>query len=224
MRPIVFGAVLAFTTAAHAGGGIKGSVVFDGEPPAPKKITPTTDTAICGQQNLVDESLIVDPKTKGVRSVAIWIKGSKRSKKDEAPIIDNRRCRYEPHLVIARAGEPLTIRNRDPFLHTTKAQTDKGKVLFNVALPVRDQTVERKLAKPGAYELVCDVHTWMKGWALVLEDEIATVTADDGTFALTDLPAGMHTLELWHETLGSKTVTVEAKDGLTAETTIRWKR
>lgn len=48
----------------------------------------------------------------------------------------------------------------------------------------------------------CDVHPWMLAWHLPLDHPYGTVTADDGTFSIADLPAGTHKLTLWHEVLG----------------------
>lgn len=205
---------------------VKGRVTFPGEAPAPKPIVATVDTAICGQQGLVEETLVVSEKTRGVRSVVVWVEGSKGGATEDQPVIDNWRCRYEPHVVIARAGKPVKIRNRDVFLHTTQAVRDggKGKPAFNVAMPTKGFEVTKTFDKPGLYALHCDVHTWMKGWAAVLVDEIAAVTDEDGAFTLKGLPPGKHTLRLWHEALGDKSVAIEVVPEGTAEIAIEWKR
>lgn len=208
--------VTGAATPASAAGTVTGQVRFEGEAPKPTALEATTDSAICSQQELVDESLIVHATTKGVRSVVVWIEGSKGgAKASAAPTIDNYRCRYAPHVVIGRVGEKITIRNRDRFLHTTQATNAKGNSLFNVALPIRNQAVKKSFKARGFYPLRCDVHPWMRGWAAILDDELAAVTDDTGKFTIAGLPAGSHKLRLWHETLGEKTVEITVGDGET---------
>src|SRR5688572_17709898 len=113
----------ALAIAAPTTGTITGKVMLEEglEIKAPEKIVPTTDAAICSQQDLVDESLLADPKTRGVRNVAIWVEGTKAPKLESAPVIDNFRCRYEPHVLIVPEGTEVIVRNRDRFLHTSQA-------------------------------------------------------------------------------------------------------
>ncbi len=58
----------------------------------------------------------------------------------------------------------------------------------------------------------CDVHKWMGAWIVVAEHPYYAVTGKDGTFRLDNVPAGTHTVKIWHEKLGKqeKEVTVTA--------------
>jgi hypothetical protein len=98
--------------AAPASGTVRGTLTFSGDAPAPAKIDPQTDREICSAQELVDESLLVDGKTRGVKNVAVWIE------KTKAPpattyTLDNSGCRFEPHVLIVPAKTEVTIRNKD---------------------------------------------------------------------------------------------------------------
>ena len=213
----------AGAAAAEDTGEIRGRVVYEGAPPTPKKLEPTSDTDFCRKQVLVDESLVVDPKTRGLRSVAVWVEGTKAPDASEKPVIDNYLCRYATHVVIAHVKRPVLIKNNDPFLHTTQAKTKSGKTIFNIAFPVKGQTTTKKFKRRGFYSLHCDVHTWMLGWAVVLDGEIATTTHAQGEFTLRGVPPGKHTVHLWHETLGERTVPVEVKAGGFASVDLSWK-
>ena len=204
-------------------GVLKGRIIFTGKSKKPTKITPTTDTSICGLQDLVDESLIVDDKTKGLASAVIWIAGSKRNgkSKKESVLLDNYRCRYEPHVMILHTDQKLKIRNKDRFLHTTQALLGK-KSKFNVALPTKNQTVKKRFSKPGFYSIHCDVHDWMKAWVAVFKDEVATVSSMTGEFNLEGLPLGKQKLNMWHETLGQKTIDVVIKKSTDESIEIKW--
>lgn len=202
-------------------GRIEGVVQFGGAKiPVPAKIEPTTDTTICSQQGLVEESLLVDEKTRGVMNVVAWVEGSKAATPVDDPQLDNRRCRYEPHVLVVAAGDKVTIKNRDRFLHTTQAKLN-DRPLFNVALPVHNQTVQKRFKKPGRYAVHCDVHPWMRGWVVVMDGEISAVSDVQGSFTLDGVPAGSHTIRLWHETLGEASVPVVVKAAETAKTVVK---
>ena len=74
-------------------------------------------------------------------------------------------------------------------------------------MPTRNQTVPRKLEKPGMVVVRCDVHAWMSAYLLVTDSPFA-VTGADGSFSLAGLPPGSYTVTAWHERLGEKAATV----------------
>lgn len=207
---------------AVAAPNVSGKIVFEGTPPVPKKIEPTTDAAICGQQDLVDESLLVDAKTKGVQNVVVRVEDTKAPAK--AGRLDNYRCRFDPHVLIVPAGTGVTIGNRDRFLHTAQAKSSEGRSIFNVPLPQKDSEVKKKVEKPGAYSVHCDVHDWMRAWIFATGGEITAISGADGSFELDGLAPGKYKLKLWHETLGEKTADVVVAADKPATLEIRWAR
>jgi hypothetical protein len=58
----------------------------------------------------------------------------------------------------------------------------------------------------------------MAGWVVVQEHPYYAVTDVEGSFRITNVPAGKHKVEVWHETLGKQTKEVEVKAG--AETKV----
>jgi hypothetical protein len=59
----------------------------------------------------------------------------------------------------------------------------------------------------------CDVHSWMNSYIGVVSNPFFAVTGDDGTFDLSELPAGTYTIEAWHEKYGTQTQEVTVGDG-----------
>jgi hypothetical protein len=56
--------------------------------------------------------------------------------------------------------------------------------------------------------LHCDVHPWMRAYAVVTADGFFAVSGEDGAFAIAGLPPGTYELEAWHPTLGVRTAKV----------------
>jgi plastocyanin len=119
--------------------------------------------------------------------------------------IDQKECRYHPHVFGIRAGQPLDILNSDPTLHNIHAQPSANQE-FNVGQPVQGMKTTRTFtAREVMVPFKCDVHGWMNAYAGVLDHPYFAVTNLDGRFELKSLPPGTYTVEAWHERLGAAT-------------------
>jgi hypothetical protein len=97
------------------------------------------------------------------------------------------------------------------MLHTTQAQRDDGRPMFNVALPVPGINMTKPIGAAGIIRLSCNIHPWMRGW-IVATGDAAAVSAADGRFSIDNVPPGTYELRVWHETLKgfSQKITVSA--------------
>jgi len=196
---------------AAATGSIKGTVIFEGEAPDRKKLKRDTDP-FCAKTEKLDEEIVVE---KGkLRDVLVRIKnGSVPTVQPPATpvIIDQRECMYTPRVVGMIAGQKLEIRNSDGTFHNVRG-TLSGKLLWNKPHPTGEPPLklDPSAAKAGdVVEIVCDVHAWMKAYAVVQDHPFFAVTVPDGVFEITGLAPGTYTLEAWHPKLGLKTLTVK---------------
>ena len=128
--------------------------------------------------------------------------------------IDQKECRYHPHVFGMRVGQQLEISNSDPTLHNIHA-TPKSNTEFNNGQPIQGMKMthtftQREVMVP----FKCDVHGWMNAYVGVLDHPYFATTGTDGTFSLKSLPPGTYTNEAWHERLGASTqsVTLGAKE------------
>ena len=89
---------------------LTGQVVFDGTPPAPKRVKITKDQDICGKYDLIDESLVVNRTNNGIRDVIVSLRLDRdqavtchdsyaESEKSEV-YLDNKCCRFDPHVTV----------------------------------------------------------------------------------------------------------------------------
>lgn len=193
-------------------GNVTGRVVLEGTPPPNASIKMTAD-AVCLRENkdgATFESYIVD--NGGLENVFVYVKDGLSGYYFEAPSegvnLDQKGCRYHPHVFGLQVGQPLEISNSDPTLHNVHAVA-KVNQEFNIGQYVAGmKTTKRFTAREVMVPFKCDVHGWMSAYAGVLDHPYFAVTANGGKFELKDLPAGTYTIEAWHEKLGTRTESV----------------
>ena len=220
----LLGFLIAASGVASAGapGTVAGTVrVSDPARHAPAALPVFKNKEVCGD-SVPDDRLLIGPEG-GLRYAVVTIEGVRAGKKTERDLtvtLDNRGCRFEPHVQTAEVGQWLDLRNSDPVLHNADARLGQD-TLFNVALtPGRE--VRKPLARPGLVAITCDVrHTWMNAFVAVADHPYHTVTDAYGAFEIRDVPPGTYTLRIWHETLGTlaQQVTVTAGGTATADVT-----
>ena len=193
-------ALSALTSTAMAAGTIQGTVKAAMPCPLPPAHPVVKDAGVCGK-DAPNEAVLVDKKGR-LRNVVVFLKDVPFAGKP-APIanaaLDQKQCRYFPHVQALTVGTPLSLMNNDAILHNVHAN-DTGMTVFNVAMPIKGQKLPIPMRKPGLMKLQCDAgHTWMNGWIYVFDHPFFAVTDDKGAFAIKDVPAGEYTVELWHE-------------------------
>jgi plastocyanin len=206
---------------AWAGGTIAGKVVFEGTPPPPKAIQfgAEKQCALAHQHGAptVEDIVVNDNGTLKWVLVRLTEVAGEFPVPTEPVVIDQQGCVFLPHVSLARVGQPVEFRNSDPVLHNVRGAS-KQKQGFNVAQPVQGSKTTRIFKNPEIGMLLrCDVHFWMASYLHVLPHPFAAVTQAEGTFTISDVPAGTYTLEAWHEKLGTQTQQVTVEDGGSSE-------
>ncbi|HEX5442647.1 MAG TPA: hypothetical protein VFW87_02405, partial [Pirellulales bacterium] len=127
-------------TPVHAAGwgNLTGQFVYDGTPPKPKPI-PTDKEPMCAKHQVKDETIVVGGDG-GLANVVIFVSSKKPKvnpdlKKDlpKTVIIDNKGCRFEPHILPMEVSQTLEIHNSDPFSHNSNV-SPLGQVGINPLL------------------------------------------------------------------------------------------
>ncbi len=204
-------------------GAVEGFVrLVDNAIPSSTTVENTTDPDVCGRQHTL-EDLLVSPENRGIRYAIAALVGVP---KDRVPgrlpkrvVLDNRDCRFDPHVSVARVGDTIVTTNGDPTLHTTHYY---GVLRGNISLPASGMVVSRLVRLPGMISVLCDVHGWMKSFIRVDEHPYHAVTDERGYFRISGVPPGSYTLESWHEKLGARKVSVRIERGITSRIEIEY--
>ena len=203
---------------AAKAGNVGGRVTFEGTPPANEKI-PMGSDPVCARENsggVSFDTVVVD--NGGLENVFVYVKDGLGDYyfdvPTEAVTLDQKGCRYTPHVLGLRVGQPLEIVNSDATMHNVHALPSVNSE-FNFSQHLTGMKQQKTFtAREVMVRFKCDVHTWMSAYAGVLDHPYFAVTANGGQFQLKGLPAGTYTVEAWHETLGtaSQSVTLGEKE------------
>jgi len=231
------------------GGTITGKVTMMGGKPIPKGFTLVTfpDPVYCGRIStgtgwrLLDEFMIAPDG--GLKDVVVMLVDVPRGKPFTftPPAIEAKDCRFLPFISVVRDQQPVTVVNMDPVMHDIQAYETSHlgpRVLFNTPLPMNPHhrrnvgadSHEHLAGEPiqqivhltkgrKIFVMQCGFHAYMESWGMAVENPYYAVTAEDGTFTLTEVPPGEYTLVAWHPQAGAmleRKVTVSAKQSATA--------
>jgi hypothetical protein len=212
----LFAAALVFSGRAAAGqadytpikvengGTVTGTVKWTGPVPKIPKLPITKNTDICDPQMQKTrdlERLEINSDGNGVANTVVFLRGVTRGKAMDLPearqTLDQRTCRYVPHIMLVPQGGVLKIESSDAVLHTVQMF---GVATNNVPFPFQNQFIPVTLQRNGVVELKCNAgHVWMNANMLVVKHPYYAVTDERGEFKLTDVPAGEYEIVAWHE-------------------------
>lgn len=213
-RLLVLTALLAFAApaAAQQWGTIKGRIVWgaNGMPEVKAEIV-TKDQKHCLEKGpVLSDEWVVDPKSKGVRYVYVWLVDEKgknlpihpnlKKVPAEAVEVDQPCCKFDPHAVALRQGQKLLVKNSSPVAHNVDWKgiipTQGNNTLVGAGQKVE---IEPKASR-YPISVSCGIHPWMKGYVRVFDHPYFAVTKADGTFEIKNVPAGKCRIVIWHET------------------------
>ena len=196
---------------------LSGTITTTAKGAAPVRVT--MDQKVCGDQ-LPDEAVVVDAQGRLANAVVI-VSGVKRQPSAEA-LVTNDKCRFAPRVQLIPGKVTVKTTSHDQVLHTTNAQLENGRTLFNVALPFPGITIAKAIASNTNVRLSCNTHPWMRGW-LVVTDEAAAVSSADGRFTIDNIPPGTYDVRVWHESLKGAPQKVTVSAGKPAEVSFQLK-
>jgi plastocyanin len=197
---------------------VRGIVKFT----APRPLMTVIGGECCpGASPAVDESTVVNDNGT-LRNVVVYVKdGPKVESSGEKlgpAVLDQKDCRYEPHVLAVRTGVPIDVSSHDPTLHNVHVMATVN-AAENFSESAIGATHRLKFGYAETIHVKCDVHPWMSTYICVMDHPFFAVTGKDGTFEIPRLPSGTYTLVAWHEKYGSieRPFTVDGSKGTAVE-------
>jgi hypothetical protein len=178
---------------------------------------------------VVDESLVVNAQNKGIANVVVFLylaKGEKTPPIHESykesekmdVLLDNVKCRFEPHVVAVRTTQTLLVGNKDGFGHNTNVTTFVNQPQ-NVIVPAGGQLkINFSSVETTMSPIACNIHPWMKAYAVIKDHPYIGISDKDGNVSIKNVPAGNWTFQIWHERPGFVTA------GTQGGKPVKWER
>lgn len=186
-------------------GTLSGRVRVEGVPRSLPPLRVYKHTQFCGP-HVPDESLLVNQHG-GLGNVVVTVHAVDAPRKARLAVplreiaLDNRECRFVPHVQAAQVGTRVLLLNSDAILHDAHAFMGADTV-FNEGLPTW-RRVRKTLARAGVVRILCELHrAWMSAYIVVTTTPYFAVTDHEGGFVIDGLPAGAYSVRFWHERLG----------------------
>ena len=227
------------------GGSISGSVSLKGNPPPPimEDLNKGKNVEFCVTHPDTKEGNIrprqkVVAKGGKLSGTVVFIENLTKGKawNWKNTNFDFKTCDIFPKVAVVKkatkaekkAGGVASITNHDSdILHNPHGYSVAGasrKTLFNKPLPNKGDIAEvsKNLArfkkkKDKHFFLQCDQHNFMEADARIVWNPYFAVTGADGSFKITDIPAGKYKVTAWHPYVGEVTSEVTVAGGADAK-------
>ncbi len=216
-------------------GAVEGQFLLDGDIPKLAPLdTAGKDAEICPPGSIPDESLIVDPQSKGIANVVLYL--SKPPDKihpdlaasaEKEIVFDQKGCRFLPRVLFVRTDQTVLLKSGDATPHNTRASPFINMGLNVIVSPNDRKGIPVQMPRPETtppFPVKCDIHAWMEARWIVRDHPYVAISDKDGKFKIDKLPAGTHEFRVWEEPIylvtgpiekgGKLTVTVKADETL----------
>ncbi len=172
--------------------------------------------AFCGGTitGTVDASI---PKYKG--DAVVYLLGVKGPVTPQRASVDQKSLVFVPHVTAVPVGSTVDFKNNDKVNHNIFSASAAKKFNLGTYNPGMSKPVT--FDKPGAINLLCNVHSEMSAWVVVTENQYAAVSEHDGKFTINNVPAGTYKITAWSEKLKAQETSVTVADGKTATVAIK---
>ena len=230
--------VSGFTDSALAGGDVEGKVIFTGKliPPKEFPFSKFPNSEFCkknpqksedGKNRLLHEVEIgLENGLKNAIVVIKDIQDDEWAKNYTRTEVLAKLCEFLPFTGIVVNKQKFFVENQDADPDDPKSKEGvlhnphgfdvlgpKSMTLFNIGLAQKGSTMEKPLkmrmaSKGSVMRLQCDQHEFMQSWFLPVESPYFGKVKENGTFSISDVPPGKHTILAWHPIAGETTTEI----------------
>ena len=212
---------------------VVGTVKLEGTPPHQRAIDMSKEPACVALHKdhpITTETVVAGPNG-GMANVVVYVsegwQGGDIVAPAPEPVLNQRGCQYQPHVLALDVNEHFKVTNGDQTSHNIHAIPKAGSANHEWnrwqspgAPPIEDSWP----AEETAIHVKCNIHPWMSGYMVVVKGPYG-VSDSKGSYKIENLPPGNYTLTAWQETYGTQNqkVTISAGKPVTANFTFKAK-
>ena len=145
------------------------------------------------------------------REAVVYLEGNTPAPPLTHAVVDQRNKMFLPHVLVVTRGTTVRFPNDDTIFHNVFAYFQAKK--FDLGMYPRGTTKSITFDKAGLVVLLCNVHSDMSAYIMVVDTPYYAVTDAQGRFHMPNVPPGTYTLHAWHESgaVLTQTVTITNK-------------
>ncbi|MCB9899073.1 MAG: carboxypeptidase regulatory-like domain-containing protein [Planctomycetes bacterium] len=212
-------------------GALKGRVLLNSNPPPVDPIDRSSDPYFDDAPPMYSESLLLGPDTAMQNAVVSLLDPDgpvpPLPERVEVHIVDGR---FVPRIALVPVGAELRIVNDDGTTYDIRGHSDveddqpHNPPLSHV-LEGRGSSLTHHFTRTETdFLLSCARHDWMAGFVMVVDHPWHVLTDGMGRYEMPDVPAGHHTVQVWHEVMGTRETEVTVREGETADASFTFGR
>lgn len=136
----------------------------------------------------------------------------------EHAIMDQRKLMFMPHVLVVLKGTTVDFLNSDAVGHNVywPAIDHNKKLAHNMGTWPQGVKKAFTFDDLGVASLLCNVHSEMSGYVVVVPTPYYALTSKDGSYEIKSVPAGHYTVTTWSEEGKPTTATVDVAAGTAA--------
>ncbi|MEQ8954850.1 MAG: methylamine utilization protein [Gammaproteobacteria bacterium] len=117
--------------------------------------------------------------------------------------IDQLDKEFVPSVTAITVGSQVSFPNSDDILHHVYSFSPAR--TFNIPLYGRGENNSffETFNQPGLVEIGCNIHDWMLAYIYVAESELSAISNEQGIAVLNGIPAGEHSIRIWHSRMAA---------------------
>jgi hypothetical protein len=210
LRTVLFSSCLLLapasgTMGAEPGGVVTGTVLVEGEVPAPKRHALDGEMRRhTSEPTYADETWLVGPG-RGLANCVLTLTAkapADRPRPLTGAVLAKVGVRFVPRVLVVTAGTEVTLRNREsPCLGFYLTGHPLRGNHFNYLIP-KGKEEKVTLKGPDVAPVSCPARPFTRGYVHVVDTPHYAVTDARGAYAIAGVPAGTYRVAFWHEGAG----------------------
>lgn len=137
--------------------------------------------------------------------------------------IDQRCLAFVPQVLPVVVGTTVSFQNHDHIIHNVFSP-DEIAEKFNLGTWPSGEIRTYTFAKTGSAALLCNLHTEMEGYVVVLQNPFFAKTDENGNYTIDNVPPGAYALKVWNKKLKGDPQYITVQEGCTVKADFELKK